>query len=41
MREELRINAEQSWQVPRVQLALALGRLSGSEPLNPDALPAR
>jgi len=30
---QLRINAELSWQVSRAQLALALGRLSGAEPL--------
>jgi outer membrane protein TolC len=30
---QLRINAELSWQVSRAQLALALGRLSGTEPL--------
>ncbi len=30
---QLRITAEQSWQVSRAQLALALGRLSGAEPL--------
>ena len=30
---QLRINAELSWQVSRAQLALALGRLSGVEPL--------
>ena len=29
----LRINAELGWQVARAQLALALGRLSGTEPL--------
>jgi outer membrane protein TolC len=31
---QLRVNAEQSWQVARAQLALALGRLSGAEPLS-------
>jgi outer membrane protein len=36
----LRINAEFGWQVARAQLALALGRLSGTEPLsNPANLP--
>ena len=30
---QLRINAELAWQVSRAQLALALGRLSGVEPL--------
>jgi TolC family type I secretion outer membrane protein len=36
----LRINAEFGWQLARAQLALALGRLSGAEPLNnPAALP--
>jgi len=30
---QLRINAELSWQVSRAQLALALGRLSGTQPL--------
>jgi outer membrane protein len=34
---ELRINAELGWQVARAQLALALGRLSGTEPLDFDA----
>jgi outer membrane protein len=34
---ELRINAELGWQVARAQLALALGRLSGSEPLDLDS----
>jgi outer membrane protein len=33
----LRINAELGWQVARAQLALALGRLSGTEPLAADA----
>jgi outer membrane protein TolC len=32
----LRISAEYGWQVARAQLALALGRLSGTEPLNTD-----
>jgi TolC family type I secretion outer membrane protein len=32
----LRVNAEFGWQVARAQLALALGRLSGTEPLNSD-----
>jgi TolC family type I secretion outer membrane protein len=31
---QLRINAELAWQVSRAQLALALGRLSGAEPLD-------
>jgi TolC family type I secretion outer membrane protein len=31
---QLRINAELAWQVSRAQLALALGRLSGAEPLH-------
>ena len=31
---QLRINAELSWQVSRAQLALALGRLSGTDPLD-------
>jgi len=36
----LRINAEYGWQLARAQLALALGRLSGTEPLsNPANLP--
>jgi outer membrane protein TolC len=30
---QLRINAELNWQVARAQLALALGRLTGTEPL--------
>jgi outer membrane protein len=30
---QLRISAELGWQVARAQLALALGRLSGAEPL--------
>jgi outer membrane protein TolC len=30
---QLRINAELSWKVARAQLALALGRLTGSQPL--------
>ena len=34
---ELRINAELGWQVARAQLALALGHLSGAEPLDLDA----
>jgi outer membrane protein len=34
---ELRINAELGWQVARAQLALALGRLSGAEPLDLDS----
>lgn len=37
---ELRINAELGWQVARAQLALAVGRLAGAEPLNMDP-PAR
>ncbi len=37
---QLRINAELSWKVARAQLALALGRLTGSQPLaGVDALP--
>jgi outer membrane protein TolC len=36
----LRINAEFGWEVARAQLALALGRLSGTQPLsNPSNLP--
>lgn len=35
---EVRINAELSWQVARAQLALALGRLSGTEPLDLDSV---
>jgi outer membrane protein TolC len=31
---QLRITAEYGWQVARAQLALALGRLSGTEPLS-------
>jgi TolC family type I secretion outer membrane protein len=34
---QLRINAEYGWQVARAQLALALGRLSGTEPLSTDS----
>ncbi len=34
---QLRINAEYGWQVARAQLALALGRLSGTEPLSNDS----
>jgi outer membrane protein len=34
---QLRIAAELNWQVARAQLALALGRLSGAQPLSPDA----
>jgi TolC family type I secretion outer membrane protein len=33
----LRISAEFGWQLARAELALALGRLSGAEPLNDDA----
>jgi TolC family type I secretion outer membrane protein len=33
----LRINAELGWQVARAELALALGRLTGAEPLSPGA----
>jgi len=37
---QLRISAELSWQVARAQLALALGRLTGAEPLKGEgALP--
>jgi outer membrane protein TolC len=37
---QLRINAELSWKVARSQLALALGRLTGAQPLTADeALP--
>jgi outer membrane protein len=35
----VRINAEYGWQVARVELALALGRLSGSDALSEPALP--
>lgn len=35
----LRIGAEFGWQVARAQLALALGRLSGADPLNDPAAP--
>jgi outer membrane protein len=34
---QLRISAELNWEVARAQLALALGRLSGAEPLNPES----
>lgn len=34
---QLRITAELNWEVARAQLALALGRLSGAEPLNTEA----
>ena len=34
---QLRINAELGWQVARAQLALALGRLTGAEPLTTGA----
>jgi outer membrane protein len=34
---QVRINAELGWQVARAQLALALGRLSGAEPLSSSA----
>jgi outer membrane protein len=33
----LRVNAEFGWQVARAQLALALGRLTGTEPLHTDS----
>jgi outer membrane protein TolC len=36
---QLRISAELGWQVARAQLALALGRLTGAEPLASDAAP--
>lgn len=36
-----RITSELNWQVARAQLALALGRLSGAEPLNTEATDAR
>ena len=36
---QVRINAELNWRVARAQLALALGRLTGVEPLANDALP--
>ena len=36
---QARITAELDWEVSRAQLALALGRLSGSEPLNALATP--
>ncbi len=36
---QLRINAELGWQVARAQLALALGRLTGAQPLSQDAAP--
>jgi outer membrane protein len=35
----LRINAELNWKVARAQLALALGRLTGAQPLADGALP--
>jgi outer membrane protein len=34
---QLRINAELNWEVARAQLALALGRLTGAQPLNADS----
>ncbi len=34
---QLRISAELNWEVARAQLALALGRLRGAEPLNPES----
>ena len=34
---QTRINAEYTWQSSRAQLALALGRLSGTQPLAPEA----
>ena len=34
---QLRITAELNWEVARAQLALALGRLSGAEPLSTEA----
>jgi outer membrane protein TolC len=34
---QTRINSELGWRVARAQLALALGRLSGAEPLAGDA----
>jgi outer membrane protein len=37
--QQIRITAEFNWQVARAQLALALGRLSGAEPLNGTVLP--
>lgn len=36
---QLRISAELNWEVARAQLALALGRLSGAEPLSREATP--
>jgi len=36
-RGQARISAELNWEVARAQLALALGRLSGIEPLNTSA----
>jgi outer membrane protein len=34
---QVRINSELNWEIARSQLALALGRLTGAEPLNTDA----
>jgi len=37
--QQIRIAAERNWQVARAQLVLALGRLTGAEPLNGNAVP--